>query len=1196
MNLDYKITDEFGNLVPTEDTNKGIPTRARLRFKIGMNNTGGEGRLRTRAKFLVPNNPRTKSEIDYTFDEKTKDTSFRDVYWNKIYTVKNFIPRFQINGREGTRAFTGLKDVDSDGNKTPPPFNRVNTEFNPIFLIICIIIKIITFIIWVLNVAIFPIVNFFIWIFRKLIGFWNGLMSNLCQKSQECTFELPSWLGGCYRLLKFLSFTCNWIIGLPSYVKCVVLKCPFEEGEENTFAPGCKKPTCGNPDRCHTGMRGGHYEAVLEYGNIDFYPGAPNTGIPEDGYSAAGYDNCVAFVIAKALNMFQFDFYGDWLNGSLFGFLLKYKYKRRGRELFCEYDCNPDFFSLGGVDGNNNNVGDNNCRNNYILDTCYSSDNNVLSNSEKCQNKTHETLVREGVAKKVVTIINGIRYGEDLYYASTKHDTKHRLFATDLVCLGSVFDCDWQGIPKLQNYLIPTTYKMPPDTVEFVNDNSADGVETTGMVTLTPAILGLFFDIDCTGLRSNYRQVLNIRHLCEFGVDIDELRDGAGTATISPDSTIGISDIDDGGGKFFRDVFYYLNKDYPMQLTTPFPYSSMPFSTDFNITNTWVYPFASDTTHNGQNYLDFRGYQTNSDTSFGQAINNSYFFYFGLKPGRGAVEKLNQKFFARCIPEKEKEFNILFTSNAATSSSGQGSIVFSVVGGTSPFTYTYSGPTNGNGTIALDGSGQPSNTTLNLPVGTYEIEVIDANGNNATITVAVDGPAPLYGNASVSKMITNPQSVDGEITIDSVGGGSGTYTYTLYKSDGVTVVESGNLTQVPFKIDGLAGHILSDGATPPSYGYKLKISDGTSNLIIKNLKLDGPTAIVITQTSLSNVSCYLGTNGSFAYTITGGKSPYTISTTSTSGDFFNVASQQNVKDGNYTISVVDSYGTTATQNFTIGVDNPQPLILSAGSGISKQCDPDNYKIRILATNSGYSNIKLEYRYNGGAWASAVPFITTNYVSPSTDMELSLPKASFPSLTSFDFKFKSNDEKCESGLLTFNEGIIRLPNSWLSVNTNGITSNSKQCNPNSVTFKVNVSHWEINPGYTLRKPYTFKFKVNGGTEQTVELNTHQQEIVGNMPSPTGSAVITYTITDNKGCTASGTLPTITLPTQALTASWSYGVNSSGGATKTLNISGGIGNPNNYSVVLPVVSARSVVQSPTITDSVGCTFVSPTSTTS
>jgi hypothetical protein len=40
------------------------------------------------------------------------------------------------------------------------------------------------------------------------------------------------------------------------------------------------------------------------------------------------------------------------------------------------------------------------------------------------------------------------------------------MFATEIVNLGSVFDCDWQGIPKISDLLIPTTYKIP-DTEEF---------------------------------------------------------------------------------------------------------------------------------------------------------------------------------------------------------------------------------------------------------------------------------------------------------------------------------------------------------------------------------------------------------------------------------------------------------------------------------------------------------------------------------------------------------------------------------------------------------------------------------------------------------------------------------------------------------------------------------------------------------
>lgn len=1124
MNLEYMVTDEFGDLIPSEDPNVGIPTKASVRFRIGMENTGGEGRLRTRGKFLVPNNPRSSSEVDYTFDEKTKDISFREISWNKVYSVKNYIPRFQANGFEYIRAFTGLKDVDSDGNKTPVPFNRVNTDFNPIFLIICTIIQIISFLVWTMNVAIFPVINLLVWVVRLLIKAWNGLVGSMCSASE---WELCI-LGACFHPLGLLSFACGLAKPLPDYIKCIVFECPKPggDGEPNQYAPGCKK---GSDDMDSEPRRAGHRQWVIDNGKpIDFYPG--NNGVPEDGYSAAGYDKCVAFGIAKSLNMFQYDFYNDWLNGSLYGFLLKYKKKRKGRELFCEYDCNPQFFGQGGVDGNKNNVGDNDCHTNYILDTCLTSFANPYINSINCEKASVRTVIKEGVIKKVNTFINGIKVSEEMYYASSKHNTGYRLFATDIICLGSIFDCDWQGIPKLQQYLIPTTYKIPPDTVEFVGDTAV--VETTGIVSLTSTVRGLFFDINCDGLSSDYRQILNIRHICEMGVDLDELRDGSGTSTIAPDDTIGKDDIDDGGGKFFRDIFYYLNKDYPIALVTPFPYNSLPFSTDFNIQNTLYYPFASNAAYNGQDYIDFRGYQAGSDTGFGQPINNSYFFYFGLLPGKSSLEKMNKRFFTRCIPDKEKEFNILATSNASTSPNGKGSIVFTVVSGTAPFTYTYSGPQNGNGTIPLDSVGQPSNVTLNLPIGNYEIEVVDANGNNATIEIAVDGPPLLYASAKVTQAVTNSTSNDGQITIDGVGGGTGIYTYTLYKNDGSAFVAGGSLTQIPFKIINLPAHIISDGQTPPNYGYVLKVSDGTSSVYIKNLKLDGPTPIVITKVSVKDVSCHNGNDGGFNYSITGGKSPYTVTSV---GPNLNSSSSvvTDIKSGNYTITVVDDFGTTAQQNVTINESNPITLKLKAAtsSELSKQCDKDNYYIYLIAESAGYNNIKLKYKYNGGAYQDATQYKITDYTSPSNNIVLKMPKNVFPSLSQFDFKFLSNDEKCESLSVPILESSIRLPIANLSVNTTGI-DNTKQCDPNTVSFKINISHYLANNTYSQRSPYTFKYKINGGSEQTATITSHLQEIVGQMPSATGSASITYTITDNKGCTSSGTLPTITLPTNVL----------------------------------------------------------------
>jgi hypothetical protein len=55
MNLDYIITNEFGEQIISNDPTKGIPTKGKYRFKFKWNNEGGLQNDFQRANFLVPN-------------------------------------------------------------------------------------------------------------------------------------------------------------------------------------------------------------------------------------------------------------------------------------------------------------------------------------------------------------------------------------------------------------------------------------------------------------------------------------------------------------------------------------------------------------------------------------------------------------------------------------------------------------------------------------------------------------------------------------------------------------------------------------------------------------------------------------------------------------------------------------------------------------------------------------------------------------------------------------------------------------------------------------------------------------------------------------------------------------------------------------------------------------------------------------
>jgi hypothetical protein len=419
MNLDYVVTDEIGNIIPSDDQNRGIPTRASVRFRISMDETGGIGRKRTRGQYLIPHNPKNSSEIDFTFDKTTKDYSLRDIYWNKVYTVKNFIASVS-NTTFGER-YMGIKDVDAcSGDKTEFPFNRARTKINPIFNIICVIITIIASIVFLINVI-------------------------LCALASISIFGVRPF---------------GWI-------NPIRLLCPTSP--EQYFTPGC------------------------------------------NGQGLESYTDCVSAVLAEQLGLYQLDFYNDWVNGTLYYYLLKYKKRRRGKTKFCEYYCDDP-----------RGVG-NSCNTKTLRDTTFMGFFPPLPAPES------NIFFTEGLL---------VSYGDKLYYPPMLPNGL-KLYATDIFSLGAVLDCDWQGFPKIIQYLGETSYNIPPVTQENPELGAVDTTTVAGMFTLGSLYDGLFFKINCLGVFYNTTQAMNIRRQSEIGVDIPDSLVG------TPPNIVSINDIYD---------------------------------------------------------------------------------------------------------------------------------------------------------------------------------------------------------------------------------------------------------------------------------------------------------------------------------------------------------------------------------------------------------------------------------------------------------------------------------------------------------------------------------------------------------------------------------------------------------------------------------------------------------------------------
>lgn len=155
MNMDYVITNEFGENEYTNDFNKGIATSACYRFRFNLNDKGVE-RARNNADYLVPNirefqSGGTIDDRSYYFGLEwsgypqnavsvnpdygilyNEDGQFnpRDYFYrftyNKVYTVSSLQSSYVKSGFFGNEQFLGLKELvpaeeeDCADNVTPP--------------------------------------------------------------------------------------------------------------------------------------------------------------------------------------------------------------------------------------------------------------------------------------------------------------------------------------------------------------------------------------------------------------------------------------------------------------------------------------------------------------------------------------------------------------------------------------------------------------------------------------------------------------------------------------------------------------------------------------------------------------------------------------------------------------------------------------------------------------------------------------------------------------------------------------------------------------------------------------------------------------------------------------------------------------------------------------------------------------------
>lgn len=218
-----------------------------------------------------------------------------------------------------------------------------------------------------------------------------------------------------------------------------------------------------------------------------------------------------------------------------------------------------------------------------------------------------------------------------------------------------------------------------------------------------------------------------------------------------------------------------------------------------------------------------------------------------------------------------------------------GSITLTMTNGLGPFQYNF-------------GSGFQSSPTLpNIPAGTYQVTVLDANQCQGKFTFKVDQPLPLMLDASkidISCFGAN----DGNANA-SASGGVGNYTFQWSNNT--------------------AG--ASTSQLPPG-GVFVTVMDGNGCTTTKNLNIIEPPELFLFPVAITDVICHGENTGAVLVQGAGGNPGYFYS--SDGINYQDSAYLENLSAGNQLLYIKDNSGCIDTLQVTI--DEPPPLIVYAG--------------------------------------------------------------------------------------------------------------------------------------------------------------------------------------------------------------------------------------------------------------------------
>ena len=474
---------------------------------------------------------------------------------------------------------------------------------------------------------------------------------------------------------------------------------------------------------------------------------------------------------------------------------------------------------------------------------------------------------------------------------------------------------------------------------------------------------------------------------------------------------------------------------------------------------------------------------------------------------------------------------VITANNVGCFGANTGSVQVNVIGGTSPYHYTWN-----------DGSTTQNRT--NVISGTYVTTVIDANSCSATASIIVAQPTSALTAAASPNGVYCLGGSNGSMTLH-VSGGTSPYSYNW--TNGFTSATISN---------------LSSGT------YTATVTDANNCVVTATGNVVQPTVAMQAAAGINNIVCYGDANGTININTTGGIAPFIYNW----ADGANTADRSSLIPGSYSVTVTDALGCTAV----VAADITQPA--QALKVLTNVND-----VSCFSGNNGSINVSVSggtppyaFKWNGGstvqnannlaAGAYTVSVTDANQCATAKQSIVIEPSALATSLTANAVScFNGNNGSITANIsggvapYTYNWGSGLSSQNLSHLTAGNYTVSLTDANGCSTTASVLVTGPQaaVTVSPIVRNVICF-----GGNTGSIQMNTaggispyvYNWAGGGNTQSRNNLPAGTYTVSvsDNSGCSTVASA-TVNQPSAALTATvTTTNVNCYGNSTGHANV--------------------------------------------